>query len=402
MEPAHQAKEYIHHLCSEITNRRVGSPGNQQAAAFFAETIAKFGFRVEKQPFSCIDWIGDSATLQVAGRSFEIFPSPYTQPGGFNAALAVAATLDELTAAETAGRILLLHGEIASTQLMPKNYPFYYPEEHQKIHQTLEANPPLAILTATARNQMNGGLYPCPMFEDGNFDIPSAYLSEEEGARLAALAGQHPAELEIRARRIPSIGWNVLAHKGPSQRRIVFTAHIDTKISTPGALDNASGIATLLMLAEKLQNYNSEIGIDILAFNGEEYFSAPGEVEYLRLEQERFGEILLNVNLDGLGWADGPSAFSLYECPDQLAGQIREIFSGRTMLVEGEQWYQGDHSVFIQNGVPALALTSARLMDFWLEILHTEKDKPALVNSDRLAESAEALARLASALGGAR
>ncbi len=38
-----------------------------------------------------------------------------------------------------------------------------------------------------------------------------------------------------------------------------------------------------------------------------------------------------------------------------------------------EPWYQGDHSIFIQMGIPALALTSTPFDD-WLTRTHTTAD----------------------------
>jgi hypothetical protein len=40
------------------------------------------------------------------------------------------------------------------------------------------------------------------LIEDGDFDIPSAYMTEEEGERLAGYAGQKPAWSQ--AERIPA------------------------------------------------------------------------------------------------------------------------------------------------------------------------------------------------------
>ncbi len=44
---------------------------------------------------------------------------------------------------------MLVRGELAREQLMPKNFPFYQPEEHQRIIHLLEAQKPLAIIAAT-------------------------------------------------------------------------------------------------------------------------------------------------------------------------------------------------------------------------------------------------------------
>ena len=62
--------------------------------------------------------------------------------------------------------------------------------------------------------------------------------------------------------------------------KIIVCAHMDTKYHTQGALDNAVGVAVLLEAAERL--VNSNYNIDIVPFNGEEYYEASGEVEYLK------------------------------------------------------------------------------------------------------------------------
>ena len=63
---------------------------------------------------------------------------------------------------------------------------------------------------------------------------------------------------------------------------IVFCAHIDAKKDTPGALDNATGIATLLALSKLLTEYSGSLCIEIVAFNGEDYYAASGQMQYLK------------------------------------------------------------------------------------------------------------------------
>ena len=101
------------------------------------------------------------------------------------------------------------------------------------------------------------------------------------GVELANHAGEQ-VSLDIRAQRSPAQGCNVIARKGKGfQKRVVCFAHIDSKQGTPGALDNASGVTILLLLAELLRNYDGDLGIELVALNGEDYYSNPGEMLYL-------------------------------------------------------------------------------------------------------------------------
>ena len=72
-----RAATYLQKLCVEIPTRRVGSEGNRAATAFFAETVASFGWAVETPAFNCVDWTHDGADLTAGGASFAVFPSPY-------------------------------------------------------------------------------------------------------------------------------------------------------------------------------------------------------------------------------------------------------------------------------------------------------------------------------------
>ncbi len=74
---------------------------------------------------------------------------------------------------------------------MPKNFVFYNPEEHQRIISVLESSGVKAIICATGRNPaLAGGVYPFPLIEDGDFNIPSVYMTEDEAARILPYVGK--------------------------------------------------------------------------------------------------------------------------------------------------------------------------------------------------------------------
>ena len=387
-----KAAAYLYKLCLEIPGRRVGTDGNRAATELFAGLMSSFGFETQCPAFACIDWTQAGAELTVEGDAFQVQVSPYSLGCKVRGPLAVVSTVADLEQADLRDRVLLLRGEIAQEQLMPKNFTFYNPDEHKRIVRAMEAAHPVAVAAATSRNpELAGGVYPFPLIEDGDFDIPSVFMTDEEGNRLAEKAGQM-VSLESRAQRFPSRGCNVVARKGAGAgRRVVLSAHIDAKEGTPGALDNATGVTTLLLLAELLAGYAGSLPIEIVAINGEDYYAASGEVQWVQANADRFEEILLGINLDGIGYREGGTAYSLYECPPELDALIRQTFAAYPDLVEGEQWYQSDHSLFVQNGRPALAFTSAEFGPLWAEISHTPRDRPELVDPAKLVALAHAL-----------
>jgi aminopeptidase YwaD len=343
-----------------------------------------------------MDWMCRSASLEVAGRSFKIHASPYTLPVNATAELVCAPTLEALKSLDCDGQILLLLGPIAHEPLMPKDYPFFFPEEHQIIISLLEEKRPSAILTATGRHpQLAGGVYPFPMIEDGNFNIPSAYLTDELGRDLARLQG-NPAHLVLDVERVPSYGANLIASKPghTGSGKLVICAHLDTKIATPGALDNAGGVCTLLSTAHKLNSYQDRLGVDLVFFNGEDYFGANGEQAFLKSIQGSKKDILLALNLDAAGYFEGSTAYSFYGCPDDLVEDVHSAFANHPELVAGEAWYQSDHMIFAQNEVPAMAITSEQFAYLTASITHTALDKPELVDVEKLRATADALVGL--------
>lgn len=386
-----KAENYLKYLCLDVPTRRVGSQGNQDANEFLADTFASFGFNVERQSFECIDWNHGAASLSVNGEPFQIKVGPFTLGCHVQAPLVIASSVEELALIDAFEKILMLRGELTREQLMPKNFPFFNPEEHKRIISLLESKKPLAVLAATTRSPASAGaVYPFPLIEDGDFDIPSAYMTEEEGARLASHAGDLAA-LVIQAERRPSSGFNLAAYKGRPNRRIVFSAHIDSKDDTPGALDNAAGVVVLLLLAELLKEYDRGTGIEFVPFNGEDHYSAAGEIAYLKANEGRLDQVMLNINMDGLGSRKGKVLYSYYGCSDDLKNRIQNSFATQPHLAEGEPWFQGDHMVFAMIGIPSLAMISENFIEILTEIAHTPKDSPDLVDCGKLVKTARAL-----------
>ena len=389
-----RSKATIQEFCVNIRERCVGSEGNRLATRFFAQEIASFGWEVETQKFEAMDWEDGGASLRCGEENFEALVSPYSLGCEVQAGLVSASNVDELAGLSMQGRILFLHGGIAKEQLMPKNFVFYNPEEHQRIISLLEKGQPAAIVCATGRNaSLAGGVYPFPLIEDGDFDIPSVYMTEEEGIRLLPRVGG-AASLKSRSKRIPGTGENVIARKGKNpNERIVVTAHIDAKKGTPGAIDNATGVMVLLLLSKLLEDYEGDRLIEIVALNGEDYYAVPGQMRYLRENQGRFHEILLNINIDGAGYKEGKSAFSFYDLPEEFKKKASEVLQKFDGIVEGVPWFQGDHSIFIQNGRPAIAVSSEWFINNIdsQEITHTPKDSSEIVDCRKVVEIAEAL-----------
>lgn len=387
-----RAKQYIEFLCGVKPHRRTGSPGNRAATDYFARTVRAWGGTIDATPFPCLDHNSGAASLAGPGGAHAVYISPYALGCAVTARLVAVATPEELASCCCRGEILLLRGELCAEPLMPKNFTFYNPDHHKKIYALLEEKQPAAIITATEKNlHMIGNIYPFPLIEDGDFNIPVAYCTDLTGAALAAQAGAM-FTLKMTAERIPATACNVIVRRQPAaKRKILVCAHIDARETTPGASDNASGTAVLMLLAELLADYDGALGIELAALNGEDHYSVAGQMDYLRRYGDGLKDIVLAINIDDVGCREGKTAYSFYECAEGIRQSVRRVLGGHGELTEGEPWYQGDHMIFAQQGIPALAVTAEKSMELLATVTHTPRDTPDLLDCRKIGALACAL-----------
>ncbi len=394
-----KASTYMLTLCSVKPNRRTGSPGNRLATAFFADTIEPFGYEIDATPFDTLDHINEGAVLTIDTAAFEVFTSPYSLGCDVTAELIAVSTAEDLESANCEGKILLMHGPLSAEQLMPKNFVFYNPQHHQQLIALLERKQPAAIITATERSpDQVGALYPFPLIVDGDFDIPNVHCRDTVGLTLLERQGDI-ARLKIKAKRLPAEANNVIATlNGVAGRKILLTAHIDAYEDTPGASDNASGTVVLLLAAEMLSDYRGQYALEIAAFNGEDHYSAGGQMDYLRRYGDKLPTVYLAVNIDDVGYKEGRAAYSFYECPEPLQAKAQRTFSTFDGLCPGDPWYNGDHMILVQNQVPAIAFTAEWMPELMKTVTHTAADTPDLIDNRKLVEVAAALDALVRSL----
>jgi aminopeptidase YwaD len=380
-----------------VPDRRPGSLGNDEAVALVAKAMEESGWNVEFQEFDCLDWETDGGELTIGGGTIDLAPSPYGLPVQTTGPLRLLRTLEDLEQAELAGSIVVLTGKLAAEPLTPKAFPFYGSDEHAEIIRLLEAGAPAAVIGVTGKYpELCGTLDPFPLIEDGDFEIPAASVRPDDAQSLLDLARQ-TVLVEIRSRRIPSRASNVIAARGPRSPRITVIAHIDTKPGTPGAVDNATGVVVLLLLAELLgpeRHPELPIGVELLAVNGEDHFAAPGELAWLHDNGDSLEDIPLVVNIDGAGYHSGRSAYSTYIVEGGLGLHVEGVFGARDDFMRGPEWFQSDHAIFAMRGRPALAITTEHVQEMLGELFHSAADTPDQVDIDLVVGIASAIEEL--------
>lgn len=334
-----------------------------------------------------MDWEDHGATLKVDGQEIPVQSADYSNPANVVGDLVIVDTLESLQTANLKGRICVLTGELTAEVLMPKNFTFYNPESHQQIIAALESGEPAAIISVSHSDE------PTAVIQDGDFEIPVLGVSQNDGEKLQS---GHRAQVVIKTSRSKSTGENVLGYLGEG-KKIAIVAHIDTAPKTIGALDNASGVATLLAIAEKLKDWHGKSALEFVIMNGEDNYAMPGEMVVSEKLAAELATYKIVVNLDGIGMRGSKIAYSDYELPDDFKEVSEKTFSQGEEFVTVDPWPMGDHMVYVAMGVPAIALTSADVFA-QMDSLHGDADNADVVDVKMCDVVADAVARFIEAI----
>lgn len=235
-----------------------------------------------------------------------------------------------------------------------------------------------------------------PSQEERVLPIPGVIVESEAGERLLARISRGPTRvrLEHRASYMERTSANLVAEipgTEPEAPRIVVGAHYDSQPASPGAADNATGLAALLAMARAWAGARPRRTITLVAFGVEEPGSWGAAAYVTRHAEEGIGAM---VNLDALG--PPLDATRTIVADPRLATLAAD--SARTTGWEVEQELDAhdfpfaDHAPFVAADIPAV----------WIwryppphPYYHSAGDTPRWVNFTLLAEDAEASAATA-------
>jgi aminopeptidase YwaD len=369
----HSIAGHLAELAGRIGARPTGSPGNRQAGEYLRAQFAQAGWPVETPSFACKTWRAGAVSLACGGQTFPAQINPYSPAFAGTHPFVICHDLAALQAAgDLAGRLVVLAEELAEYPYMPRDFPFITFEDQLRVLDALEAARPEAVI----------GIGSAPLFCDAEFPLPSVTVPPQALDGLTACQGDELA-LSIESAVIAATGFNVIARSaGEGSRKIVVCAHYDTWFDTPGALDNAAGVSVLLALAGMLEPEGA--GVELVAFNGEDHYAAPGQVDYLAAGTE---DIEYVINIDGIAAVGKHNSLAYFGEAPALFADVRAIKQDFPDLVEVEPWPQGDHMIFAPRGIPAIALSSADAFDLWEQITHTAADMLDQVDPARVAEA---------------
>lgn len=211
---------------------------------------------------------------------------------------------------------------------------------------------------------------------------------------------------------------NLIAEKPGGARAsqiIVLGAHYDTAVSTPGANDNASGVAALIELARWFKGVSTERTVRFVFFVNEEppYFHTDlmGSRVYSASLKAAGDDVVAMLSLETIGYYTGKPKTQHYPFPfgyfypqeGNFVAFVGDV-SSRALLndvitgfrastsfpsegISAPRWVTGldwsDQWSFWQEGYPAIMVTDTAI--FRYPYYHTPQDTPDMLDYDALA-----------------
>lgn len=213
-----------------------------------------------------------------------------------------------------------------------------------------------------------------------------------------------------------------------SRPRFILGAHFDSVSGSPGADDNASGVAALLeaarLYADFIKQNSSSLSpsrplIEFAAFNLEEYGMVGSRAYAWKLKSEKI-PVAGMISLEMIGYASpekGSQKMPLFLKPfypdvgnfiglvantssKTLLGKVKKIFQSveglpvESLILPADGWVfpdarLSDHSPFWDEGFPALLVTDTSF--FRNPYYHSERDRIETLDLDFLARVSEAV-----------
>jgi len=240
---------------------------------------------------------------------------------------------------------------------------------------------------------------------------PTVSISGSDAHQLMELLdnGQVTVELRLAASSPSGTSQNVIARlPGDSDETIVVAAHHDSML-TPGAIDDASGVAVMLEIARTLSTENLQRTIMFASFGGEELglFGSADFVSKHKEDDKLVAAIILDCIAAGPdnGLRIGLTDSAQYGTTEWLDGFLQQVaenfgFHAQSETVDAVGGYS-DHVSFTSAGIDASWIYWVNPTSYdILGPVHTLSDDLSAVDSTRLQQTislgADAVRKLAA------
>jgi len=182
----------------------------------------------------------------------------------------------------------------------------------------------------------------------------------------------------------------VLAADTPTAATLVLGAHFDSVSGSPGANDNATGVALVLGVARVLVDVDCRDTNVVFAFFDEEEDGLIGSYYFAEMLVSSSYDVIAAHTVDQMGWdSDGDRAIEL-ERPDTglfEQYQAARASGGFSMPLTETQTGSTDHVRFRDRGIPAIGLTEEFVSGDTTPHYHQPSDTYGTVNFAYLAST---------------
>ncbi len=277
----------LHGLVKDLAFERLtGTAGERRAAGVICRHLRALGLRPRLEPFPVNTFETGSATVEVGGRRFR------AHPFGLTHSLDISG---ELAFVEDPEVVLRNRGAYRGKVLLIYNY-------------TRKISPALREQGVKACLAIGAPLKQAPSWSYRQKDyamgyVPSATLDYRDGVALSAMSGKR-VRFKVTQKVRRGAGRNIIVDikgRGRDENLTIACGHYDSVARSPGATDNAGGVAVLLKAAEHFSRHRPARHLRIIFFSGEE-LGLRGSFAYVQRHKKEIKERLgLVVNVDVAG-----------------------------------------------------------------------------------------------------
>jgi aminopeptidase YwaD len=192
--------------------------------------------------------------------------------------------------------------------------------------------------------------------------IPALGIAPETAARLARRAAGFPTvTMTIETDEQPAETETLIYdYPGTTDEWVVLSAHVDGHDLAESAMDNGTGLASVLAVTRALAPHVAGFrrGLRVMFFSVEEW-ALTGSAQYVEaLSAAERAKIALNVNLDSVAGSPNLAALSSgYAGVEPFLLGVAES-NGCSVRTVRPLMTNSDHANFAQGGIPALRLVA--------------------------------------------
>lgn len=346
-----ELKTYMHRLCLDYPDRFIGSKGHRMAASYLEKTLRSWGLWVKVHPFTVEMTVPQKWSLEVdVGKGFErvdALPgvgSPSVKKFETDIQIVGHAREEDYASLDDCS------GKVHLAKLW-KNH------ETAKVREAAQRGASALIWYNDYIDELYSGACDYSLAP-----IPGVSVKKTVARRILE-AGGGRVRLSIKSRRKKIRCRNIEAGRGSaSGPHAILTAHYDSRPHTPGASDDASGIAVMLAFIRGGYDLDLPFGIRYLFADCEEQ-GCIGAEHYAEQHYRAnlLKEISCLVNLDAVGWPNLCAITRDREAAldEGLAHLASDVLDGMGYRMERVRSKTGksNHTPFAVRGVRSLWLS---------------------------------------------